>query len=283
MSEQHQLRVGRISYLNSVPYFELLEKCGFEGELYDGVPSALNRMLSDGEVDASLSSSIAYARNWRDYLVLPGHSISSCGEVKSVLFFSPQELEQMDGQTVYLTRESETSICLLKIVLEAFFKLENVNYATTDESLEDLVARNESVLLIGDRALRMAAACPEATHCYDLGELWFQATGLPFVFALWMVRKEAAVASPEAVKALDEQLQLSRQQVLGNIVEHAEKSAQRTGFEQALVQAYWQTIDYRLDKAHIYGLRLFYVLARKLGLLKETSKLVFFDLADESN
>jgi chorismate dehydratase len=281
MAEQQPLRVGRISYLNSVPYFELLEESGFSGELFDGVPSALNSMLSEGQIDASLSSSIAYARNWQDYLILPDHSISSMGKVRSVLFFSARDIEQLGGQTVYLTGESATSICLLKILLETFFKQQNIHYATSDESLEDLIGRNESVLLIGDRALKMAEVCPETTHCYDLGELWFLKTGLPFVYALWMIRKEVVARSPEVVRALHEQLLRSRKKVLGNIADYAAIAAARTGLEVELIQSYWKTIDYRLEKAHIEGLRLFYRLAGELGLLAENHELVFFDCEED--
>jgi chorismate dehydratase len=277
MHEQRQLKVGRISYLNSVPYFELLETCGFSGILLDGVPSALNHMLSDGQIDASLSSSIEYARHWQEYIILPGHSISSINEVKSVLFFSARDLQDLSGQTVYLTGESATSICLLKIVLETFHGQKDIRYVTTDESLENLVARNESVLLIGDRALKMANSCPVTTQCYDLGTLWFQATKLPFVYALWMIRKEAVHCCSDKISDLQEQLTLSRDRLLSQMQLHTAKAAARTGFTTDLVLSYWQTINYQLDEAHIKGLQLFYTLAEDLGLLKEKAQLFFFE------
>jgi len=42
------------------------------------------------------------------------------------------------------------------------------------------------VLLIGDRAMR--ACLPGFVHAYDLGQEWFDWTGLPFVYAVWAVR-----------------------------------------------------------------------------------------------
>ena len=75
------LVLGCIPYLNCVPFFACLEDNGFQGHFVAGVPSALNRLLQEGGIDASPSSSFEYARHWRDYLLLPGHSIASVGEI----------------------------------------------------------------------------------------------------------------------------------------------------------------------------------------------------------
>ena len=95
-----QLRLGFIPYLNCVPCFHYLKENGFHGELVGGVPAELNLLLQQGQLDVSPSSSFEYARNWQDYLLLPGHSISSIGRVKSVLFFSPVEISELSGEKI---------------------------------------------------------------------------------------------------------------------------------------------------------------------------------------
>ena len=75
------LTVGHIAYANCVPFFHYLRASGFDGRIVAGVPSELNRMLAAGAIDLAPSSSFEYGRNWRNYLLLPGHSISSCGLV----------------------------------------------------------------------------------------------------------------------------------------------------------------------------------------------------------
>ena len=100
------LTLGHIPYLNCVPFFHFLKQEGFQGELVSGVPAELNRMLQTGQLDVSPSSSFEYARNYQDYLLLPGHSISSFGKVQSVLLFSPVELAELDGQQIAITGES---------------------------------------------------------------------------------------------------------------------------------------------------------------------------------
>lgn len=271
------LRIGRIPFLNCVPFFAKLQESGCKGEFIDGVPSALNTMLQLGELDVSPSSSFEYARNWRDYLILPHHSIASIGAVKSVLLFSPFELHQLAGRTIYLTGESATSINLLKVIFEEFQQISNIHYSMPEASIETLIANRNSALLIGDRAMKMAASCPPDIKIYDLGALWYQATGLPFVFALWMIRRDSIAEFSEELSLLENHLEMSRRQVLADSYPFAQASAEKTGLAPGSIVDYWKMIDFRLEEEHLRGLRLFLKLSYELGLLTEEARLVFFE------
>ncbi|MGD9343605.1 MAG: hypothetical protein PVJ25_06185, partial [Desulfuromonadales bacterium] len=122
------LRIGRIAYLNVAPYFHYLAKQGFSGEIVAGVPAELNRMLAEGTIDACPSSSFEYALRADDYLLLPGHSISSIGPVHSVLLFTPGPLNDLPGQEIAITGESATSINLLKVLLMEFCRIGTVSF-----------------------------------------------------------------------------------------------------------------------------------------------------------
>lgn len=277
MSTDNQLKLGYISFINSVPFFACLRESGFNGMLAGGVPSRLNQMLQDGEIDVSPSSSFEYARNWRDYLILPDHSISSQGRVKSVLLFSPVDLDQLEGRTVWLTGESATSVNLLRVLLREFCGLKQVEDRVPDKKIEDLVAAKEPALLIGDRALKMARNLPEEIKVFDLGELWTQYTGLPFVFALWMIRKDALSQHVDQLSCLGDQLMKSRQRVLGRPEFYAEEIAAKSQIDVRTIIDYWRTIDYRLDAEHKEGVTLFFKLCVKHGLLLQEPELNFFE------
>jgi chorismate dehydratase len=243
--------------------------------LVPGVPSALNRMLQQGEIDASPSSSFEYARNWRDYLLLPGHSISSIGSIASVLLFSPLSPDQLSGVEIALTGESATSINLLEILLRDYYGLSDVVTRVPTGVVEDLVRKGKPALLIGDRALQLVGTVPQGVGVYDLGKLWHQHTGLPFVFALWMVRKEVVQWHGEALAHLGEQLLKSRQSVLQQPQLFAEAAAQKTMMNPEQIISYWNTISYVLDNEHIRGLELFIQRCFKHGLLNEAPSLNF--------
>ena len=275
MNSDGELKVGYISYLNCVPFFHYLQGSGFSGNLISGVPSVLNRLLHEGGLDVSPSSSFEYARHWQNYFLLPGHSISSCGKVESVLFFSPVPLTELDGVDIAITGESATSINLLRVILREFLGLERVADAVPASPVEELINAGQPALLIGDRALQMAKRCPSGMRCFDLGDLWYQQTGLPFVFALWMVRRDALFRFTEELISLSGQLQYSLQKVLADPDLIAGNYAPYSGLTPRQVAEYWKNIDYRLGAEHMRGLELFFQLCCKHSLLDHVPPLEF--------
>lgn len=270
------LNVGHITYANCAPFFHYLPEFGFDGKIVAGVPAELNRQLASGDIDVSPSSSFEYARNWRQYLLLPGQSISSFGPVKSVLLFSERPLEELDGVEITLTGESATSIHLLQIILREFFNHRQFCFRIPRQPVEEVVASGRPALLIGDRALRAAMASQSQGAIHDLGELWYRFTGLPFVFALWILRCEAAEKKRDEVRNLIGQLSRSRQQAFASLDALAADRPERQWFGEAPLVDYWQTMSYDLTEEHIRGLKLFFELACKYEMIPDMPEIRFF-------
>ncbi|MFK5927205.1 MAG: menaquinone biosynthesis protein [Desulfuromusa sp.] len=277
MDSSTELTLGYIPYLNCVPFFHHLKNNGFRGQFVTGVPSQLNQMLQQGQLDVSPSSSFEYARNWKNYLLLPGHSIASIGQVKSVLLFSPVDLQELSGQEIAITGESATSINLLRIIFREFYHLDDVTDMVPEEPIEILTRRQQPSLLIGDRALRLANQRPLGMQVFDLGEIWYQKTGLPFVFALWMINRTSLDQFAVELADLGRQLLQSRVQLVNKPYPLAAVVAEAIGLGSEAVVDYWKTIDYRLEKKHIQGLQLFFQLCKKYHLLEEEPELNFLD------
>src|SRR5208337_5165615 len=107
----------RIPYANVFPIFYVLDHevdCS-QYTFVEGVPSRLNRMLREGEVDVSPSSSLEYLRSPELYRTISNHSISSRGPVGSIFLFTPKPVEELDGTVIFASSQSETSVALLKI------------------------------------------------------------------------------------------------------------------------------------------------------------------------
>lgn len=269
------LTIGRITYANCIPFFHYLRDTGFSGEIVDGVPADLNRRLAAGEIDVCPSSSFEYALHHKDYLLLPGHSISSVGPVYSVLLFAPDDLSALSGQSIALTGESATSVNLLKVVLQEFCGVSDIDCAVPDVEVEALLASGQSALLIGDRALRAGQNVPEGMRIYDLGAIWYHYTGLPFVYALWLVRRDAVARQASAVADFARQLAQARSrafEALSHIAKQCEGNVPLTG--EALVQ-YWERLSFDLTDGHLEGLRLFFTLCQKYALLPEVPEFEF--------
>lgn len=271
------LRIGHIAYANCVPFFHYLRQCGFCGEIRSGVPSELNGLLAVGEIDLAPSSSFEYGRNAGDYLLLPGHSISSCGPVQSVLLFSPLPLEALGSTPIDLTSESATSINLLKLLLAEFLQVDPHCCRPALQPPEEIAAQGGSILMIGDRALRSAQKLRGKTNIYDLGELWWRFTGLPFVFALWIVRAAVAATQALGLRELQQQLAHSRQLAFTDLPLLAAQTPERQWMGEAALVDYWRAMSYDLTLQHQAGLQLYFTLCVRHGLLTEEPLLRFFE------
>ncbi|MCM2265772.1 MAG: menaquinone biosynthesis protein [Desulfuromonadales bacterium] len=270
------LTVGRISYVNTIPFFHHLVQTGFSECAADGVPAELNARLAAGSIDLSPSSSFEYARNWRDYLLLPGLSISSRGPVRSVLLFSRLPLDAVAREEIALTAESATSVNLLQVLLKEFCDAKEMICSVPGVPVEEIVAAGGSALLIGDRALRTAGSVPRGMMTYDLGELWYRFTGLPFVFALWIVRRRAFDEYPQAIRKFSSQLQQSLSLAFADLAGMAAAVAPGAPLTAAELVSYWRdSMSYDLTAEHLAGLRLFYSLCCKHGLLMEEPEIRF--------
>jgi len=262
------LRIGRITYANCSPIFhELQKQAPAEGyQFIGGVPAHLNSLLAAGEIDVCPSSSIEYALHPERYLILPDLSISSIGAVGSVLLFSRLPIEELDGQTILLTSESATSVNLLRILLKKRFGC-SCGFTVSDQPLDSALQEAPAMLLIGDAALS-ASLLGADLLVYDLGELWHEWTGLPFVFALWFCGRQVARDRYDEVARLARHLIASKERACADLesIAHSASEAQWMG-EERLV-AYWRdNISYDLDSRHLDGLMLFYRYCVELGLL----------------
>jgi chorismate dehydratase len=169
-------KVGSVPYLNAAPLTR-----GLEDQIAFAPPSELARMLQRDELDAALVSVTEVLLNDR-YDILDGVAVASLGEVKSVFLAHRQPLE--DIREIFCDTASLSSVNLLKVLLAerglnpAFQPLPNYEVAHT----------LENVLLIGDPAIAFARS-PHTHEIWDLGEAWFDLTQLPFVYAVWALRR----------------------------------------------------------------------------------------------
>ncbi len=271
------LRIGQIDYANCTPIFTTLQRY-FDCSHYHfvrGVPAVLNEMLARGEIDVCPSSSIAYGFAPENYCLLPELSISSIGPVKSVLLFSRLPLTALNEQTIGLTAESATSVNLLRIILAKQYGFVN-DFQKFDLPLDRAIESFTALLLIGDGALKGAAAS-NGLHVYDLGELWYSFTGRPFVFALWMVTRQAAEQKRSAVSALSRDLLAAKRRAYDSYEEIAAGCRELAWMSGPALVDYWRTISYDLTSDHLEGVRVFYRYAAELGILAREPEIRIFE------
>jgi predicted solute-binding protein len=237
-------RVGSVKALNAVPLTR-----GLESEIIYDTPAKLAQMLQRDKLDAALVSVVEALFHDR-YDILDGIAVASLGEVKSVFLAHRKPLEE--AEEVFCDPASLTSVTLLKVLLAerglkpAFTPLES--YADAKEK--------DFVLLIGDPALDFLFANP-AHEIFDLGAAWTELTQLPFVYAVWAMRRNAHTT------ALRLQLRDARDFGLDTI-DHIIQS--RTEYTEDFRKDYfgWH-IHYHLGTDEKRGIAKFIELLRKHG------------------
>ena len=171
-------RVGSVRYLNAVPLTR-----GLEQQVSFATPSQLAEMLRRDELDAALVSVTEVLFNDR-YDVLDGIAIASLGEVKSVLLAHRRPIEEI--KEVFCDTASLTSVELLRVLLAERGLRPEFKPLTS----YDFEALPDCALLIGDPALDFLLA-PRQHEVWDLGAAWYELTKLPFVYAVWALRRGA--------------------------------------------------------------------------------------------
>ena len=118
--------LGKIGYLNVLPIYEPLEagRVPHRFVIRSGPPSTLNELMRRGELDLSACSSIEYARNPADYLLVPDLAIGSRGPVQSVQLLSRVPLARLDGERVLISSHTHTSAALLMLLVPNIRQLE---------------------------------------------------------------------------------------------------------------------------------------------------------------
>jgi chorismate dehydratase len=267
------LHIGKIDYLNVWPMFQLLEhpRDGhFHHTLVPGHPSFLNGLLSRGEIDLSPSSSFEYLLHAEQYQILPELSISSDGPVQSVLLVSPVPREDIPsflaahGNTVHVTGASATSVALLKVLWSLAWRFDQPQWQVVEPG--EGINLGLPFLEIGDRALRIHADKPRGWHITDLGQAWKSWTGLPFVFALWIVRKNLPPKRRAMLADLAERLVAIKKQV-PNHLEQLLDEAKDKGFSREVLRNYWKVMSYELGHEEQASLALYGHYCTRLGLL----------------
>jgi chorismate dehydratase len=245
------IKLGRISYVNMAPVFYRVDA---DVEEIQGVPTELNRMLIDGELDTAPISSIEYARNADRLRLLPRLCVASEGAVDSIQLVSRKPLEQV--RVVAVTPESATSVALTKILLP-------------DAAQVPLGEDADAKLLIGDAALKSAFEDP--TPHYDLGRLWLERTGLPMVFAVWACPEPVA----DGLADLEDALVSSVRQARAEPELLAFEAAEQYGYPAGFLARYFEKLRYRFGPRERAGLYTFLELARDAGLLETVPELRF--------
>lgn len=272
-SATRPMRVGAVSYLNTLPLIDGLEV--LDGlDLRLSVPSLLIDALTGGEVDVALCSAIDYLRSSVPLSIVPVGVLGSEGPTHTVRLYSQQPYESLEA--IHCDTDSHTSIALLEVLMRARIGRcpELVPYNARERTAgHRVIEEPAAMLLIGDKVV--VDAPPESRYPYqlDLGAEWFERTGLPFVFATWMARRDDDPAHIAAIAAvLDRQRRMNRDR-LDTIVHR--RAAGRSWPDDLARHYLASCLRFQFDTRALRGLERFYAEAQAAGIVPQARAVDF--------
>lgn len=261
------IRLGAVNYLNVRPLVAGLETRANVSLRYD-VPSVCARLLHEGHIDLGMVPSITWLDRPGDRIV-PGICIGSEGPVASVALYTRRAMP--DVRSIALDTSSRTSAALVRIVCRRVFSI-NPTFVPHAPDVVSMLAAADAALLIGDPALFLDHRALGVDKL-DLGELWTTMTGLPFVWAFWSGRVDAASAETVSV------LRSAAEEGIGDLGAIAAAYCRDMPEREPVARAYLRdNMQYRLDARAIKGMKTYYREAADLGIVGGYREPEFFPL-----
>lgn len=242
-------------------------------------PAECAARLASGAADIGLIPIAALATT-PGLRILPGCTIASKGRVRSLLLVRRASQPLAALRSVAADNASRTTLAYARIL---FHKWGNsaVPFLPAAADLDAMLQRADAAVLIGDPALmaleeranRFERTGEELVY-HDLAEEWRSLTGLPFVSAVWGTAPSNSAGAPgldlETWDSITSDFIQSRIHGLENIDALVTEWSARLPLQEQTIRSYLTTnIHYSLDEECIQGMRGFFYMAGKLGVLPE--------------
>ena len=275
-----KIKIGHINFLNVLPLNYFYEKkCEKNFEITNGFPAIINEKIKKGELDVSLMSSIEYARQNKNLLLIPKICVRADGEVTSIILVTKKPIEELEGKNLAITVKSATAHSLLKIILWESYKIKP-KYFVENLSVKKPIPENYlGGLFIGDEALYLHLNREKKHFYYDLGYEWKKLTGKEMVYAVWAARKNYAKNNPEVLKDFCEKIYEGLQFGLQNKNAAINSVLEKVPFSYEELDEYLGgAIKWDLTAEGIDALKIFYKLAHKNNLLSEIPEINLYEV-----
>jgi chorismate dehydratase len=236
------------------------------------VPSQLLTTLLDGRLDAALVST-AGVLPYPELRILPGMCVASRGPVRSIQLYCRRPVEEV--RSVALDSSSRSAVALTRVLFSERWRTEP-EFLTLPPDLPSMLERADAALLIGNPALKANHALARGAwaglvrQSLDLGAVWDDLTGLPFVYAVWAAPADRDLDRLTTVLHHAKDWGLRRRGML------AARGADELGIPYpAALEYVTEAIRYDLEDAERAGMERFCELAVRHRVLPDTSRVRF--------
>ncbi|CAM5685565.1 menaquinone biosynthesis protein [Streptomyces hirsutus] len=232
-------------------------------ELSKDTPEKLSEKLVQGDLDIGPITLVEFLKHADQLVAFPDIAVGCDGPVMSCVIVSQVPLDRLDGARVALGSTSRTSVRLAQLLLAERYGVQP-DYYTCPPDLSLMMQDADAAVLIGDAALRatMIDGPRFGLDVHDLGALWKQWTGLPFVFAVWAARRDYLEREPVITRKVHEAFLASRDLSLEEVGKVAEQASRWEAFDEETLAQYFTTLDFSFGPPQLAAVEAF---ARRVG------------------
>ncbi|MCX8010112.1 MAG: menaquinone biosynthesis protein [Ignavibacteria bacterium] len=249
--------MGKVDYLNTAPFFEFLDKKDYK--VFPAPPRQLGKLFKDDNLTTGIISLADYLEKIDSYEMLD-FGIVGNQKVKSVLLFSKYPIEELNEKSIAVTDETSTSSRLLQVILEQKYNLDVTYINESINSHSELLSNYDAFLTIGDDALKFRKLqLEEFKYQYDLAELWYEWKQLPFVFAVWVIKK--SLPHNEKIR-FNEMLKNAYELGMENINELGQYRGRSLDLNKDETQEYLSNLNYTIGEKEKEAIAEFYTLLK---------------------
>ena len=255
-----KIKISAVSYLNTLPFLygikksQIIDKIDFEQD----IPSVCASKLLENKVDIALVP-VAVIPLLKNPFIISDYCIGAEGAVNTVLLLSDVPLQKI--KSVYLDYQSRTSVNLIKILAEKFWKIK-LRWINAEKGYEQDIKGDTAGLIIGDRTFHIRN---RYKYVFDLAEEWQKYSGLPFVFAVWTANKPV---DADFINEFNQALSFG----INNLQQVSKEYY--TNFPESeidLHKYFTRFISYRFDQKKKQAMKLFFKELSLIGLLPESA------------
>jgi len=247
------MKIGKFGLINNfLPYYWLERNSDLE--IIEANPKQMTSLLYNGKIHYAPIPSYFFIKNKRE-LRNYEFCIASKERVLSVVVVSKDKT--LDSSPIAVTVDTLTSVNLLKIIMKENGMSNKLVFAESGK-VNDLLAICKHALVIGDEAIKARMVYRVVM---DLGEEWYELTGLPMVFGISSSLKnvDASEIDRTLVKSIDWGLK--------NMDEVVSVAATKFSMPPEFLEEYFKTLSYRIGSKEKKGLELFEEMCRECGIV----------------
>jgi aminodeoxyfutalosine synthase len=252
--------IGKIPFLNSVPFYHRLEKQDFK--ILPVAPRRMGVLCGQGQLDAGLYSLMDYFEQV-EQLELMDWCIATRDQVKSVMLFSKDGWADLNGKKIGITDDTATSVKLLKVLLEKKYNVRS-DLVRLHSGVNDYSQFN-AILLIGDEALKHNKIGLNGFELiFDLSTEWYNWQKLPFVFAVWACNKTLSNERKQELKSI---ISKSLNESENSLSAIGALHGKRIGLTRNETKEYLEGFNYRLGERELEAMKVFDNLVREISVI----------------